>query len=79
VSEQNNMTIREAGTTGADAPLSPHRAFVVQFREPGEARSKYFVGRVEHIVSGQAIRFSSTAELLAFIDRVLTEVTEAPP
>jgi hypothetical protein len=31
-------------------------------------------GRVEHVVSGQALRFCALAEWLAFMTRVLTEV-----
>jgi len=32
------------------------------------------VGRVEHVVSGQATHFASLEELLAFITKVLTTV-----
>jgi hypothetical protein len=32
-------------------------------------------GRVEHVVSGQATHFDSLEELLAFMRRVLTEVS----
>jgi hypothetical protein len=31
------------------------------------------VGRVEHVISGQATHFASLEELLAFIARVLTQ------
>jgi hypothetical protein len=48
----------------AAVALSPERAFVVQFRGPS-------AGRVEHVRSGEAARFESREELLAFIDRVL--------
>ena len=58
--------------------LSPHRAFVVQFRAETAVEQGRFVGRVEHVVSGQAAHFQSVEELLAFIGRVLTEV-RAPP
>jgi len=60
------------------SPLSPHRAFVVQFRAETVVEQGRFVGRVEHVVSGQAAHFQSVEELLAFIGRVLTEV-RAPP
>jgi hypothetical protein len=54
-----------AGSTAADRlALSPERAFVVQFRGP-------CAGRVEHVRSGEAARFESRDELLAFIDRLL--------
>jgi hypothetical protein len=32
-------------------------------------------GRVEHIASGQAIRFQSTEELLTFVTQVLQTLT----
>ena len=60
-------------------PLSPHRAFVVQFRAETDVEQGRFVGRVEHVVSGQAAHFASLEELLAFIGRVLTQVRTEPP
>ena len=60
-------------------PLSPHRAFVVQFRAETDVERGRFVGRVEHVVSGQATHFDSLEELLAFIARVLTQVRTEPP
>ncbi|MGH9892061.1 MAG: hypothetical protein ACREA0_08790 [bacterium] len=55
-------------------PLSPERAFVVQFRcGSGPAR---FAGRVEHMPSARATHFASVEELLAFITRVLGEVRD---
>ena len=63
----------------AEPPLSPARAFVVQFREePGAAREG-FAGRVEHMVSGRAARFHSPEELLAFFAQVLGTVGAKPP
>ena len=53
--------------------LSPHRAFVVQFRAETAIAAGRLVGRVEHIVSGQATTFDTLAALLAFIARVLSE------
>jgi len=58
--------------------LPTDRVFVVQFRlQPPGAPSGYD-GRVEHLVSGQVVRFHSLEELLAFMRRVLTEVSEQP-
>lgn len=54
-----------------EPPLSPHRAFVIQLRENPVDQSNHFTGRVEHVTSGQATRFSSVEELLAFIGQVL--------
>ena len=62
----------------AESPLSPHRAFVVQFQaETKVARGRY-AGRVEHVVSGQATHFASLEELLAFIGQVLATVHASP-
>ena len=66
------------GSAG-QAPLSPHRAFVVQFRAETAVEQGRFAGRVEHVVSGQAAQFQSLEELLAFIARVLTQVGSEPP
>lgn len=52
-----------------ELPLPPERAFVVQLRlqaDPGEL----FVGRVEHIASGEFVRFGSATDLLAFMAKV---------
>lgn len=56
--------------------LPTNRAFVVQFRAPAADGSADQAGRVEHIVSGQAARFASAEELLAFITRVLSELSK---
>jgi len=69
-------------TRRADAPaqwlesepaLSPHLAFVVQFRVGSGTEAEYFAGRVEHMVSGREARFHTRQELLAFVLRVLQE------
>lgn len=52
------------------APLPPERAFVVQLRAARVAQGEIFTGRVEHVSSGEAVRFESAAELLAFIARI---------
>jgi len=54
--------------------LPTNRAFVVQFRAETAAERGRWVGRVEHVVSGQATHFASLEELLAFITKVLTTV-----
>lgn len=58
-------------TAEVEMPLSPRRAFVVQFREEAEGASQRFTGRVEHMMSGQTARFQSPEELLAFLAHVL--------
>lgn len=53
-----------------DVPLSPHWAFVVQFRAiPGG--SVFAAGRVEHLVSGHTRHFQSLEELHAYLGREL--------
>ena len=63
-----------AATTG-ELPLSPQRAFVVQFR----AGPAPWTGRVEHVTSGRAVRFRSAEELWAFLMRALTDVERQSP
>jgi len=46
----------------------------VQFRVETELAQGRCVGRVEHVVSGQATRFDTLDELLAFLARVLATV-----
>jgi hypothetical protein len=63
--------------TGQDAdfsavPLPPERAFVIQLRAPAEGDGELFVGRAEHIGSGLAARFGSVAELIGFVQQVLS-------
>jgi hypothetical protein len=60
-------------------PLSPQRAFVIQFHADTEFGTGPVSGRVEHVVSGQATAFSSLEALLAFMARVLREVRTASP
>ena len=55
-------------------PFSPHHAFVVQFYAETQVEAGQLVGRVEHVVSGQAAHFQSLEALLAFLARVLREV-----
>ena len=59
-------------TAEAPPPLSPARAFVVQFREQTVGTGTPFAGRVEHMISGRAARFESSEELLTFFVRVLS-------
>ena len=61
------------------SPLSPHRAFVVQLRPETDVVAGYLIGRVEHIVSGQAATFDTLEALLAFIAHVLGERGAGPP
>jgi hypothetical protein len=66
-------------STRNNRPFSPYRAFVVQFGEETQLEAGHMVGRVEHVVSGQALHFESLHAFLAFLARVLREVQRAPP
>jgi hypothetical protein len=50
-------------------------AFVIQFRPETDVDLGRFEGKVEHIASYEATRFYSLDELLAFIARLLTEIS----
>jgi len=65
--------------TAPRSPLSPQRAFVVQFRAETAVATGHLVGRVEHVVSGQATTFDTLEGLLAFLARVLAERGAGPP
>lgn len=60
-------------------PLSPERSFVVQFCEPRKQQVLELRGRVEHVVSGEATRFTSLAELEAFMQNVLVTQEDKRP
>jgi hypothetical protein len=62
---------------GQSPPLTPQRAFVVQFLADTEPEVGRVAGRVEHVVSRQFCHFASLEALLAFIARVLREVRSA--
>ena len=57
---------QDRARAGTERPLPPERAFVVQLRLR-DPEGELFVGRVEHVASGEFVRFGSAAELLAFI------------
>lgn len=62
-----------------DEPLTPlprDGAFLVEFRTgAGLAPAERLDGRVEHLVSGEAMRFASADELIAFVCHVLRAQT----
>ena len=77
MSKTDQMKYTTVAMPGEEAPpLSSRRAFVVQFRIGAGAEPARFTGRVEHMTSGQATRFESVEDLVAFITRVLAEVRE---
>jgi len=62
----------------ADRPLPVQRAFVVQVHAAAVVAQGQLAGRVEHVLSGQAVHFDTLEELLAFIARVLTALDTTP-
>jgi hypothetical protein len=70
------MPLRGSAMSQSQPSLPTNRAFVVQFRAQPTGASSSYVGRVEHLISGQVARFHSLEELLTFMTRVLTEVQE---
>ena len=65
-----------------DRQLLPVRqAFVVQFSAETAVGQQRFVGRAEHVVSGQAVHFTTLDALLTFMVQVLHELADmaAPP
>jgi hypothetical protein len=60
---------------GRAPTLPPWKAFVVQLSGdtvPGGV----FAGRIEHLSSGRRVRFDSQADLLAIIERLLSEIED---
>ena len=49
-------------------------AFVIQFRPETDVEAGRLQGKVEHVASYEATRFSSLEELLSFIAKMLREV-----
>jgi hypothetical protein len=54
--------------------LPTNRVFVVQFRAQPAGVSSSYDGRVEHIASGQVVRFHSLEELQGFMVGVLADI-----
>lgn len=59
--------------------LPSNRAFVVQFRSQSEDTCPQWVGRVEHVTSGNAAHFTSWEQLQQFLAHVLTADAAKPP
>jgi hypothetical protein len=56
-----------------DAPVSPHWAFIVQFRAQPDGGPVYTAGRIEHLVSGRTSHFASLDELVTYFARELNQ------
>jgi hypothetical protein len=51
-------------------------AFVIRFSPNTNPKLERFCGRVEHVASGEILRFTSYEELLEFMTRILEGVRE---
>ena len=49
-------------------------SFVIKFRPETDPLQGRLDGRIEHVASGQTIRFRSFEELVEFLERVLKQV-----
>ena len=63
---------------GAVRSLPAHGAFVVQFGTETDVAHGRFVGRIEHVVSGQTTHFHTLEACLAFVGRVLAHIYGQP-
>jgi hypothetical protein len=62
-----------------DTRLFPVRqAFVVQVSVEADVAQGHWVGRVEHVVSGEAWHFQTLDDLLGFMAQVLTGARRTP-
>ena len=68
--------IRRAATDYATGPFPIQHAFVVQFAADTRLDATGITGRVEHLVSGQAIVFRSVEALFTFMAARLQEVQQ---
>jgi hypothetical protein len=56
-------------------PFMPQdSAFLVQFRGSAKRTSKWFVGRVEHVMSGQSADFDTPEGLVEFLGQVIGQL-----
>ena len=55
MSEQRTPGNPDAPLIETESPLSPHRAFTVQFRAETAVARGHVAGRIEHVVSGRLV------------------------
>jgi hypothetical protein len=67
-----------ASRGGEDSTLSVQRAFVVHLGAGGASGRRWFRGRVEHLSSGESMRFTSLRELLAFFASAVDRAAADP-
>ena len=74
MSSERSKDKRKGAIARLDSPKnSPHRAFIVQFRDPTGPHSRGFSGRAEHVMSGQYAGFETPEELVDFFGRVMDQ------
>ena len=56
------------------APLSAHKAFVVHLVDGESLETEAVCGRVEHVVSGRYVRFTSITQLIEFMQQAVTNL-----
>ena len=54
-------------------PLPTDHVFVLKLQESHGRPDACRAGRIEHLASGEAVRFATPAELWIFVDKILTE------
>jgi hypothetical protein len=59
--------------------LPARQAFVVQVAVEADVARGYWVGRVEHVVSGEARHFQTLDDLLGFMAQVLRSASPLRP
>lgn len=68
------------GAPGKPVPELPAwKAFVVQFSREADVKTGIFSGRIEHLNSGRRARFTSAADLVKLLERLLAEIGTDPP
>jgi hypothetical protein len=69
---------RTAPLAPSTVALPPERAFVIQLHAASDGDAELFAGRAEHVASGEAARFGSIPELVAFVRQVLASGATPP-
>jgi hypothetical protein len=59
--------------SAARPTLPASRSFVIQLHSEADIGNDRVIGRVEHVVSGQATHFETLADLLHFMAATLSE------
>lgn len=66
----------QARSSGGELSLPNQRAFLIRYSAASDLEEGDVSGRVEHVDSGQAMRFRSREELERFIIGVLRELAQ---